>query len=511
MRNYLSWLGLWEMARFKLLHARNSSRKTTDSSESNDLALCAVFRDQAPYLDEWIKFHIAQGVSHFFLYDHESSDSFREVLAPWQSIGAVTLMSVKKRTQDQVYSDCLRLARPLYKWLGFLDIDEFLFSPDRKLIGEILRAYDSFSAVFVFWKLFGSGMRDFQDSLGVLETFTSCLESPETPKDARVQLEHWLSLHAAGKPVTGKPIQGKSLVNLEKVSKMGIHFPAAIAKGTVVDEKTRPILNDESISALYTSEYVPSLNTLRINHYWSRGQQALVHKIMKPGLEKVPRDLKGNSVRLEAAREWESKLNSSRDYTVLKSWRPVSAPKVFLIGFNKTATRAFTAFFEANGFPAIHWDYNKLTQRMVLNLSEGKKVLDGYDLDYKFFSDFTYLTESESVEGNSFFREMDSHYPDSYFILNNRKTSDWILSRERHNSGDILNKYLSLMRTSNIEAVRTRWVAEKKNHELAVRGYFNGRNNFLEIDIDSQDIPGQISRFLEMEFDHSLWQVVGKT
>ena len=41
-----------------------------------------MFHDEASYLREWIEFHRLVGVERFFLYDHESVDDSREVLAP---------------------------------------------------------------------------------------------------------------------------------------------------------------------------------------------------------------------------------------------------------------------------------------------------------------------------------------------------------------------------------------------------------------------------------------------
>ena len=46
------------------------------------LVACAIFRDEAPYLAEWIAFHRLVGVEHFFLYDNGSTDDPRAVLDP---------------------------------------------------------------------------------------------------------------------------------------------------------------------------------------------------------------------------------------------------------------------------------------------------------------------------------------------------------------------------------------------------------------------------------------------
>jgi hypothetical protein len=273
----------------------------------------------------------------------------------------------------------------------------------------------------------------------------------------------------------------------------------------------RPINAERDIPSIYTSQYPPTMNELRINHYWSRGHESLERKTQMPGLAAIYRTHPDKRQSISISLKWEANLNATVDHIILPRWRPLSAPRVFLIGFNKTATRAFTDFFEGNGIPSIHWDNNKMVGRMVSNLAQGRKVLDGYDSRYLFYSDFISIDESGKVEGNSFFREMDTHYPGSYFILNNRKTEDWILSRERHNAGNFLRKNLLVMGTNDVDFVRRQWRLEKENHEKAVREYFSGRTDFIEIDIDSQNIPELISTFLSMEFDPTHWKVVGKT
>ena len=42
-----------------------------------DLSVCAIFKDEASYLKEWIEYHKLVGVQHFYLYENENeSDDF---------------------------------------------------------------------------------------------------------------------------------------------------------------------------------------------------------------------------------------------------------------------------------------------------------------------------------------------------------------------------------------------------------------------------------------------------
>ena len=39
------------------------------TSSMTYLSICAVYRDEGPYLREWIEFHRLVGVERFYLYD----------------------------------------------------------------------------------------------------------------------------------------------------------------------------------------------------------------------------------------------------------------------------------------------------------------------------------------------------------------------------------------------------------------------------------------------------------
>src|SRR5512133_3338974 len=53
------------------------------------LAVCAIFRDEARYLAEWVSFHRVQGVEKFYLYDNRSTDDWRSEREPELAAGVV--------------------------------------------------------------------------------------------------------------------------------------------------------------------------------------------------------------------------------------------------------------------------------------------------------------------------------------------------------------------------------------------------------------------------------------
>jgi hypothetical protein len=125
-----------------------------------DLSVCAIFKDEAPYLPEWIEFHRLFGVERFFLYDNGSHDGSREVVLPWSRQGVLSVFDcpipLAEGGQCWAYTDALRRARGHTRWLAFIDLDEFLFSPGSVRLPDALRDYEEHPGIVGNWQVYGS-------------------------------------------------------------------------------------------------------------------------------------------------------------------------------------------------------------------------------------------------------------------------------------------------------------------------------------------------------------------
>lgn len=122
------------------------------------LSICAIFKNEARYLKEWIEFHRIVGVEHFYLYNNNSTDDFYSVLESYVREGTVDLYPWEMHPgQVRAYADCI-LIKAHTKWLAFIDIDEFLFPVIQNSLPEALNEFDTpdISAVCVFWESFNS-------------------------------------------------------------------------------------------------------------------------------------------------------------------------------------------------------------------------------------------------------------------------------------------------------------------------------------------------------------------
>jgi hypothetical protein len=129
------------------------------------LTLVAVFRDEAPYLKEWIEFYRLQGVEHFYLYNHLSKDSYKEVISPYIKEGIVELYEVTHEPQTlkewhnlqiSIYDKTAKRVAQDTEWLIVVDTDEFLYPTQAHSLKEALSNYQDVACLSVPWQIFGS-------------------------------------------------------------------------------------------------------------------------------------------------------------------------------------------------------------------------------------------------------------------------------------------------------------------------------------------------------------------
>lgn len=254
------------------------------------LSICAIFKDEAPYLAEWIEFHRLVGVERFFLYDNLSADGGREVLEPWVRAGAVSIsdcsIPFEQGGQGWAYADALERARGRTRWLAFIDLDEFLFSPGLTLLPDVLGEYEGHPGVVVNWQVYGSsGLTAKPDGL-VIESFV---------KRARMQ---WVRNRRV-----------KSIVDPTRaVRSIGPHFfeyaDAALAVTEThepvrvidVDPWTRrvrhglsrlPLIETDPYAIRQSSVRQVSVGRLRLNHYAVRSRQEFEQKTARHGSSRL--------------------------------------------------------------------------------------------------------------------------------------------------------------------------------------------------------------------------------
>jgi hypothetical protein len=149
-----------------------------------ELAIAAMFKNEAPYLKEWVEYHRLVGVDHFWLYNDTSSDNWEEVLQPYIQEGLVEVIDWSNKhapdkswipAQIEAYVDAFRRAKLQVTWVAPIDIDEFLVPMKEQTVTECLQKHFSHAkAVYVNWRNFGTSGVTIPTSEPILFQLTDC-------------------------------------------------------------------------------------------------------------------------------------------------------------------------------------------------------------------------------------------------------------------------------------------------------------------------------------------------
>jgi hypothetical protein len=225
------------------------------------LSVCAIYRDEARYLREWVAFHRLVGVDRFYLYNNRSKDDHLEALAPYLEDGTVVLRDWRLYPgQIAAYEHCVAEHREDSRWIAFIDADEFLFSPTGKPLPEVLADFEAWPGVGVHRTVFGtSGHTSPQPGL-VIENYIRRARSANTEGVI------------------------KSIVDPARVERCRTcHSFAYQDDALAVDETKEPI--GPPISR--TEKMSHSL--LVVNHYWTKSEEEGSAKLSKPTAYGRPR------------------------------------------------------------------------------------------------------------------------------------------------------------------------------------------------------------------------------
>lgn len=233
-----------------------------------DLAIVAIFKDEARYLKEWLDYHLLAGAEHFYLYNNDSSDDFAQVLAPYIEAKLVTLTAWSGKLQMfPAYNDAIKRFCFECRHIAFIDLDEFIFPKNNQsvaeVVEEILSKYPNAAALGINWQCFGSNGQETADySKGVLERFTRRAKSD------------WVKI-SSGKDMTGN-VTIKSIVNPRRVDCWWSPHYASYFR----DFRS---VNSNGADTLYVSSYPIAADKIVVNHYFTKSREEYMRKKLPKG------------------------------------------------------------------------------------------------------------------------------------------------------------------------------------------------------------------------------------
>ena len=243
------WRGILRYGPIRAIKLKRHLQRQKDAPQRYYLTVCAIAKNEGPYFQEWIEWHKKMGVEKFYIYDNESDDNTREVLAPYIETGLVDYLFWRgKKQQLPVYDDCMDKRRLEARWIAVIDLDEFIVPIKDKTIPEFLKRFENFSVVEINWLIYGSGGAKVKEAGSVMERF---------------------KYHSAPSHTSNRHV--KSIVNPRRIfSFVGCHEAARLS-GRAADSHGLPIIKN-------FRDRQPQQDVIRINHYALKSYEEFLSK-----------------------------------------------------------------------------------------------------------------------------------------------------------------------------------------------------------------------------------------
>jgi len=227
------------------------------------VAVVAIMRDEAEYLPEWIAFHAMLGVRAFVIYDNGSTDGTAALLAgrdwgaeirrlDWAAFDGLNA------TQALAYSHALANYGAEFRWMAFIDVDEFLFPLEGDSLPDALARFEGQPCLSLPWFNFGPDGHATRPAGPVIAAYRERAVFPPGPGQASL-------------------LRFKSIVDPAEVTHGGTHHfgyrGLGLAHVNEAGEVARP---DQARRPGFARSEV-----LRLNHYLTRPEAELAAKLAK--------------------------------------------------------------------------------------------------------------------------------------------------------------------------------------------------------------------------------------
>ncbi len=229
------------------------------------VAVALIVKNEARHIGEWAEFHLRAGVRRFLIYDNGSSDGtlpiLREVLpeaartvVPWRQVFTDAWLGREIHNQVLAYAHAASNFGGAFRWMAFIDADEFLVPKQAASIPEALAHLGEARNLSLPWHMFGRSGHPEAPAGGVLRNY----------------------LRRARDPMSD--VRG---VRAFKVLVDPCHVTAVRVHSMETDGSARSC-NDAGVLAEEKERARPGFYSaahLQLNHYYTRSEAELAAKI----------------------------------------------------------------------------------------------------------------------------------------------------------------------------------------------------------------------------------------
>lgn len=233
-----------------------------------NLVICAIFKNEARYLKEWVEYHRMVGVEHFYLYNNDSTDNYKEELKYYLDNNIVTLTDAPgEKQQMPAYNHFLKNYSQEAIYGAIIDVDEFIVPVNKATIleemadivdrsrkkEEVQGAAGRCVGVSLCWLYYGTSFHINPPDGLVLENYLNRIKEEDN--------DNWC----------------KCIYYLEAIKEIiNPHFPLLGINDYIIDE------DGDRIGFLGRS-FTTKAKHLRINHYTTKSYKEHLYKLTERG------------------------------------------------------------------------------------------------------------------------------------------------------------------------------------------------------------------------------------
>ncbi len=240
-------------------------------ADRSGVAIATVLRDEEHYVAEWASFHKAVGVRHFFVYDDGSTDRTLPVLRdllpeaeltilPWRFGMRDVRMGLQLNRQVLAFAHAILNFGADFRWMAFIDVDEFVLPKTGRTIEEALVGAKGFPNISLPWHMFGTSGHKTRPAGPVTRNYTLRARDPIS------RLKNATNF--------------KCIVDPCAVSEVSVHHfhTKEFGDRTANDSGRVFPLDKRKSPVFYSSDY------LQLNHYYTRSEEEFRRKIERGGV-----------------------------------------------------------------------------------------------------------------------------------------------------------------------------------------------------------------------------------
>jgi Glycosyltransferase family 92 len=300
---------LWKLPAFGKISRIGIVPPRPDAGRSG-VAIALIVRDEARHIREWAAYHYRAGVRHFLIYDNGGTDGTIDILrttlpeeartiVPWRQVLTDAWLGREIHNQVLAYAHAASNFGGAFRWMAFIDADEFLIPTRADSIPAALAPLGEARNLSLPWHMFGRSGHTDPPAGGVLKNY----------------------LRRAAEPMSD--VRG---VRAFKCVVDPCHLTALRVHSMETDGSTRTC-NDAGVEAdekTRTRADFYSVQHLQLNHYYTRSESELAAKIGRgPNLQaktsEYERKVRRTVANIEAE---EVEDRTATDYIARIGWDP---------------------------------------------------------------------------------------------------------------------------------------------------------------------------------------------